>query len=50
MAVDLYKPFLEATKSVFQLMLDLSDVSDRPVETFAPRGRAVRRHHRHRRP
>ena len=35
MAVDLYKPFLEATKSVFQLMLDMSDVSDRPVETFA---------------
>jgi chemotaxis protein CheX len=34
MAVDLYKPFLEATRSVFQLMLDLSDVSDCPVENF----------------
>jgi chemotaxis protein CheX len=38
MAVDLYRPFLEATKSVFQLMLDLSDVSDGPAETFARDG------------
>lgn len=38
MAVDLYKPFLDATKSVFQLMLDLSDVSDRPAECFARDG------------
>lgn len=35
MAVDLYKPFLEATRSVFQLMLDLSDVSDCPAESFS---------------
>jgi chemotaxis protein CheX len=34
MAVDLFRPFLEATKSVFQLMLDLSDVSNRPVKNF----------------
>ncbi len=34
MAVDLYKPFLEATRSVFQLMLDLSDVKDCPVENI----------------
>lgn len=38
MAVDLYKPFLDATKSVFQLMLDLSDVSDRPAESFTRDG------------
>jgi chemotaxis protein CheX len=30
----LFTPFLEATRNVFQLMLDLSDVSDSPVETF----------------
>lgn len=36
MAVDLNKPFLEATRSVFRLMLDLSDVLERPVEDFAP--------------
>lgn len=35
MAVDLYKPFLEATRSVFHLMLDLSDVSDSPAESFS---------------
>lgn len=34
MVVDLYEPFLTATRNVFQLMLDLSDVSDRPAETF----------------
>lgn len=31
MAVDLYKPFLVATRNVFQLMFDLSDITDRPV-------------------
>lgn len=31
---NLYSPFLEATRNVFQLMLDLSDISDRPVESF----------------
>lgn len=30
----LYAPFMEATRNVFQLMLDLSDVSDRVVEEF----------------
>jgi len=30
----LYGPFLQATRDVFQLMLDLSDVSDRPADTF----------------
>lgn len=30
----LYSPFVEATRNVFQLMLDLSDISDRPVENF----------------
>jgi chemotaxis protein CheX len=34
MAYDLYTPFLEATRSVFQLMLDLNDVADRPAESF----------------
>ena len=34
MVVDLYGPFLEATRNVFQLMLDLSDVSDQPAERF----------------
>ncbi|MDF2869172.1 MAG: cheX [Anaerocolumna sp.] len=31
---NLYSPFLEATRNVFQLMLDLSDISDRPAESF----------------
>jgi Predicted inhibitor of MCP methylation, homolog of CheC len=31
---NLYTPFFEATRSVFQLMLDLSDISDHPAETF----------------
>lgn len=30
----LYSPFVAATRNVFQLMLDLSDVSDRSVENF----------------
>ncbi len=30
MATDLYAPFLDATRNVFQLMLDLSDIEDRP--------------------
>ena len=30
----LYAPFLEATRSVFALMLDLSDIEDRPASTF----------------
>jgi len=34
MIYDLYAPFLEATRSVFQLMLDLNDVSDRPADCF----------------
>jgi len=34
MAYDLYAPFVEATRSVFRLMLDLRDVSDRPAESF----------------
>lgn len=31
---DLYSPFLEATRNVFQLMLDLTEVSDHPAESF----------------
>ena len=31
---DLYNPFLEATRNVFQLMLDLTDVSGQPAECF----------------
>ncbi len=31
---NLYSPFLEATRNVFQLMLDLSDITDRPAESF----------------
>ncbi|MEL7610313.1 MAG: chemotaxis protein CheX [Bacillota bacterium] len=34
MTSKLYTPFFEATRNVFQLMLDLSDISDRPAETF----------------
>ncbi len=30
----LYNPFLEATRNVFQLMLDLNDVFDSPVDSF----------------
>lgn len=30
-----YNSFLEATRNVFQLMLDLSDLADRPVDDFA---------------
>lgn len=30
----IYAPFLEATRNVFRLMLDLSDVYDRPADTF----------------
>ncbi len=29
-----YVPFLQATCNVFELMLDLSDISDRPADTF----------------
>ncbi|MDQ7094643.1 chemotaxis protein CheX [Desulfosporosinus sp. PR] len=35
MNANLYAPFLEATRNVFKLMLDLSDISDQPAETFA---------------
>jgi chemotaxis protein CheX len=35
---DLYQPFLEATRSVFQLMLDLQDITESPVEGFVPSG------------
>ena len=31
---DLYAPFLEATRNVFHLMLDLSNISNRPAEEF----------------
>ncbi|WRS28427.1 chemotaxis protein CheX [Oscillospiraceae bacterium MB08-C2-2] len=34
MNTDLYTPFLEATRSVFELMLDLSDVEERSSEGF----------------
>lgn len=34
MTDNLYTPFLEATRNVFQLMLDLSDISDSPAEAF----------------
>jgi chemotaxis protein CheX len=40
MAYDLYAPFVEATRSVFQLMLDLGDIADRPAESFV-RGDAL---------
>lgn len=35
MDTNLYDPFLQATRSVFQLMLDLSDITDFPPERFA---------------
>ncbi len=31
---DLHDSFFQATKNVFQLMLDLSDISDQPTEAF----------------
>ncbi|WMJ85125.1 chemotaxis protein CheX [Oscillospiraceae bacterium LTW-04] len=34
MPTKFYVPFLQATCNVFELMLDLSDISDRPVESF----------------
>ena len=34
MVVDLYTPFLAATRNVFQLMLDLTDVTDQSAEGF----------------
>lgn len=34
MSVKLYLPFLEATRSVFHLMLDLSEISERPADSF----------------
>lgn len=34
MADYLYTPFLEATRNVFQLMLDLSEVAESPAEAF----------------
>lgn len=34
MSDNLYTPFLKATRNVFQLMLDLSEISDRPAEAF----------------
>lgn len=34
MTSNLYDPFLEATRNVFQLMLDISEVSDCPVDSF----------------
>ncbi len=38
MNTDLYTPFLEATRNVFQLMLDLSDIEARPAESFLRAG------------
>lgn len=35
MKTDLYTPFVEATRNVFQLMLDLSDVSEQPAKNFS---------------
>lgn len=34
MTDNLYRPFLQATRNVFELMLDLTDVSDRKAESF----------------
>lgn len=34
MTDNLYDPFLEATRSVFELMLDLSDIHDGPADQF----------------
>ena len=34
MASKLHLPFLEATRNVFQLMLDLTDIKDLPAEIF----------------
>mgnify|MGYP000845346139 CR=1 FL=1 len=34
MSYKLYEPFLEATRNVFRLMLDISDVSDNPTDSF----------------
>lgn len=33
MSLNLYTPFLDATRGVFEMMLDLSDFSDNPVES-----------------
>lgn len=35
METNLHNPFLEATRNVFQLMLDLSDVHECPVDGFS---------------
>lgn len=32
---DLYSPFLEATRNVFQLMFEINDVSGHPADSFA---------------
>ena len=32
---NLFNPFMEATRSVFEMMLALSDITDHPAETFA---------------
>lgn len=32
----LYLPFLDATRSVFEMMLDLSDIQDLPADQFSP--------------
>lgn len=34
MSDKLYQPFLEATRDVFELMLDITDILDRIMETF----------------
>lgn len=38
MKADLYSPFLKATRDVFALMLDLSEISERPAEDFSSDG------------
>lgn len=35
MSLELYTPFLSATRDVFQLMLDLSDIEDFPGQSLA---------------
>lgn len=36
MTMNLYAPFLDATRNVFELMLDLSDVESHPSDGVAP--------------
>ncbi|MCI1930554.1 MAG: chemotaxis protein CheX [Clostridia bacterium] len=34
MSNDIFSPFLDATRSVFKLMFDISDVNELPIENF----------------